>query len=166
MEPNKLSRNFSVKRLIREDLGELLELCKGNTLYYSHCPPAVSLESLEHDLTALPPGKRPEDKYYLGFYDGGGLAAVLDLILDCPRKGTAFIGFFMVDAARQGRGTGSALVREVESALKEEGFAQVRLGYVETNPQSRAFWEKNGYAPTGIKSDTGAYVVVIMEREL
>lgn len=166
MEPNKLSHKYAVKTLTREDLGELLELCQGNPLYYSHCPPAVSLESLERDLTALPPGKGPEDKLYLGFYDGKGLAAALDLILDYPRKGTAFIGFFMVDAARQGRGTGSALVREVEAALKEADFERVRLGYVETNPQSKAFWEKNGYAPTGIRSDAGAYTVVIMERGL
>lgn len=40
--------------------------------------------------------KVPEyaDKYYIGYFEGEKLVAVMDLILNFPNKETAFIGFF------------------------------------------------------------------------
>ncbi len=35
-------------------------------------------------MTALPPGKAMEDKWFVGFYDGDCLIAVMDLILNYP----------------------------------------------------------------------------------
>ena len=38
-----------------------------------------------------------EDKYYLGFFAGDELVAVMDLILNYPKADIAFIGFFMMN---------------------------------------------------------------------
>ena len=62
--------------------------------------PAV--ENLTEVITVLSPGKDLEDKYFVGFWEGGSLLAILDLILDYPEEKMAFIGWFMLEKARQG----------------------------------------------------------------
>lgn len=111
-------------------------------------------------MQALPPEKTAADKYYVGYFDSGGLAAVLDLILGYPQEGTALIGFFMVDAARQGTGLGSRLVSEAAACLRAAGLSRLRLGVDRGNPQSFAFWTKNGFEQV----DEGHYIV--MERDI
>ena len=166
METALFSDHFEVWELQESDATAVLKLWEGNPLYFTHCPPAPSLEGVIGDMQALPPGKGAEDKYYLGFFEGEKLAAVLDLIDGYPDRETAFIGFFMVDSAFQGKGTGSSIVSSLLRALKKENFCRVRLGYVKGNPQSEAFWIKNGFIKTGIESSRKLYTVVWMEKEL
>ena len=86
---------------------------------------------------------------HVGFSDDSGLIAVADVIAAYPNEQTAFIGFFMTAARVQNKGVGSAIVNELCEFFKDAGFNAVRLGYVKDNPQSRAFWLKNGFVPTG-----------------
>lgn len=175
MEIQNLSPRFSVRPLGEKDLDAILALCAGNPLFYRYHPPAATRESVLADLAALPPGKTMADKLFLGFFAPdahpapaapGQLTALLDLILGYPRPGTAFIGLFMVDGRRQGRGLGSAIIADCAAALAAHGFDTVRLAVDEGNPQSAAFWAKNGFAPTGerIPCEHGAYLP--MERQL
>ena len=106
----QLSGELAVRRLGAEDVPQILTLCSGNPQFYRYHPPMASEDGIRADMQALPPEKTAADKYYVGYFDSGGLAAVLDLILGYPQEGTALIGFFMVDAARQGTGLGSRLV--------------------------------------------------------
>ena len=160
-----LSATYQVRRLMETDIPTILTLCQGNSKYYQHCPPAVSGETIWHDMNALPPGKTMEDKYYLGFFEEDTLVAVLDLIIGFPDEKTAFWGFFMMNREYQGKGIGSKLVEEIINGLKED-FTAVRLGYVKGNEQSERFWKKNHFLPTGVESDTGEYVIVMTERKL
>ncbi|MBQ7916031.1 MAG: GNAT family N-acetyltransferase [Firmicutes bacterium] len=157
---------FTVKKLTENDVPEMLKLCQGNPLYYKHMKICPTSENLKESMTALPSGKREADKYFVGFYDGNQLAAILDLILHFPNPQTAFIGWFIIAKEYQHQGTGSALVEEILSKLKHNNFSKVRLGYIKTNPQSRRFWEKNGFTPTGVESREEQYTVVIMEKIL
>ena len=100
MEPAVLSERYQVRRLTEEDVEAIYQLCAENPLFYQHCPPFVTRESIRADSRALPPGKTAADKYYLGYFQGDKLAAVLDLILDYPRAQTAFVGFFMLARRR------------------------------------------------------------------
>ena len=43
---------------------------------------------------------------------------------------------------------------------------KIRLAYVLGNPQSKRFWEKNGFRPTGEEKDMGSYRAVCMELTL
>ncbi len=160
-----LSSHYAVKALADSDIPAALALCKSNPQFYAHCPPPPSEESIRRARVALPPRKQLQDKYYLGFWDGEALVALMDLILRYPNEQTAFIGFFMVDARDQGRGVGSAIVTRVLSRLSEK-FSAVRLGYVRGNEQSRHFWEKNGFTPTGVIAREERYDIVIMQRAL
>ena len=151
-----LSGRFSVRPLTEADVGAAVRLCAGNPLFYQYHPPAATPESIRSDMTALPPGKTAAEKYYAGYFDGGALVALLDLIADYPESSTALIGFFMLDAARQGHGLGSALVQELLAALRSAGFRNVQLGTDVGNPQSAAFWAKNGFHAAGT---SGPYLV-------
>ena len=166
LRPACLSATYQVRFLTEADVPAVLTLCKGNPLYYRHCPPQPSEDSIRVDMAALPPRKTLADKYYLGFFDGAELAAVLDLITGFPKPELAFWGFFMVEASRQGQGSGTALVSEICAALSALGFRAVRLGWVRGNPQAEHFWKKNGFLETGVTYETNGYTVVLAERSL
>lgn len=166
MDIRMLSSKYTVTRLKKEDIPDILVLCKANPMYYRYCPPAVCAEVIRKDMTALPPGKGPEDKYYVGFFQGSRLIAVMDLIDGYPQADIGFIGFFMMNRKMQGRGIGSAIVEEACSFLKSIGKTAVMLGYVDGNPQAESFWKKNGFRPTGAVSHEELYDVIVMRRML
>lgn len=145
IDPMSLSTRFRVRVLRDADADAILALCRENTQYYEYRGRQTSREEILRDLLITPPGKTPTDKYYLGFFDGGRLVAVLDLIDGYPEESQCFIGFFMMDKALQGRGIGSAVVGEVLAALADLGYTDVLLGIDKANPQSTHFWRKNGF---------------------
>ncbi len=160
------SQEYAVRPLTEADVDEILALCAGNEQFYRYHPPLATRESILEDMTALPPGKCEADKHYLGIFDGETLAFVLDLIERHPQDDTAYVGFFMTKKERQGRGLGTALIAELLDELRREKFRRVRLAVDRGNPQSKAFWEKNGFALAGeeFPHDDSAYLP--MERAL
>ena len=156
----------TVRALTEADIPEMYALCAGNPLYYEHFGAPLTQESLRADLTALPPGTAPEQKHFVGLWRDNKLIALLDLICDFPAPGTAYIGWFILAAGVQGQGVGSQLIAQLCTALTAAGMKKIRLAYVQTNPQSKRFWAKNGFSPTGEESDMGSYRAVLMERML
>ena len=140
-----LSTLYRVRRLGEADLALVYALCLGNPLFYRYNGKTPSLEDLRQDLHLTPPGVPPTRKYYLGFFEGDSLLAVLDLIDGYPDADTAFIGFFLMNPDFQGRGLGSALIGELAAALGSFGFRALRLAIDKGNPQSGHFWRKNGF---------------------
>ncbi len=165
MDIQKLSSKFQVRALTEADIDSILSLTAGNSLFFQHCPPDATRESILADMRALPPRTTYQDKFYLGFFDKNRLIAVLDLILHYPNPETAFIGFFMLDISAQAKGLGSKMVAEILGCLGYHGFLHTRLGYVKGNPQSRAFWLKNGFLDTGVESKTESYTIVALQRD-
>lgn len=117
MNIEKLSSKYQVRQLEKCDAQTVLDLYESNPLYFEHCPPPPTIQSVEYDMRALPDGKSIADKHFVGFFDGNNLVAVLDLIEKYPDKQTVFIGLFMVAAAYQGRGVGSKIVSSCSSNL-------------------------------------------------
>lgn len=93
------------------------------------------------------------------------MIAVLDLIIFCPNEDTALIGWLILRKSRQGRGIASRIVSELSQYLKARGVSRIRLGYVKGNEESRRFWEKNGFLPTGEESEREGYTIVVMQKE-
>ena len=148
------------RRLTEADAAQVCALMQGNPLFYRYHPPQPTPESIRTDMTALPPGKAMEDKWFVGFYDGDCLIAVMDLILNYPAADTAFIGLFMTDVRYQHRGVGSQIVSGLAAYLSACGCEKIRLGVDKGNPQSHAFWTKNRFRTIG----EARYIV--MEREI
>ena len=163
MDLSALSKRYSIRRMDDSDADSILELCKGNTQYYLYCQAEPSREQILSDLHITPPGIDPSDKYYIGFYQGNTLVAVMDLIDGYPGPDTAFIGFFMMRKEFQGNQVGSAIIQETAAYLKTLGMTAIQLGIDKGNPQSTHFWKKNGFVVKE-EIDRGGWTVLLAEK--
>ena len=143
------SQKYAVRPLTAGDVDKILALCAENEQFCTLPSPLATRESVLEDMTALPPGKCAADKHYLGFFDRETLVAVLDLIERYPQDDTTLHQAIYDEKERQGHGLGTALIGELLDELRREKFRKVRLAVDRGNPQSKAFWEKNGFALTG-----------------
>ena len=151
MDELLFSKKYDVRKLHKNDINQIYDLCSKNHLYYQYCPPYVTRKSIESDMSALPDNVDFKDEK---------LIAVLDLIDGYPKKDIVFIGFFMVDSTIQKSGIGSAIVNELIDYLTTLEYKEVRLGWINGNPQAEYFWIKNGFYP--IKEDR----VVLAKRRI
>lgn len=166
MDLSRFSRDYTVRRLGKADVAGIYSLCSQNRLYYQYCPPFVTEQGILDDMKALPPNKEMRDKYFVGYYKGEDLIAVMDFIRAYPNEKTGFIGFFMTAASVQNTGIGSGIVDGLCRYLTEIGLTYVRLGWVKGNPQAEHFWHKNHFQETGETYDTDGYTVVVAQRAL
>lgn len=160
IDPSRFSPRYAVRKMGADDADMIYALMCENAQYFAYCGRGPSLENIREDLEKLPPGKMAQDKYYVGFFAGNCLLAVLDLIDGYPDEKTAYIGFFMMNIAHQGQGIGSRIILELFDYLEQAGFSRLMLGYDRENPQSRHFWHKNGFQDMKtIMQDGGAIIV-------
>lgn len=166
MELDKISSLYQVHRLDRNDVDTVFDLCSKNTIYYEYCPPFITKQGVLEDMEGLPPGKNSDDKYFLGFYEEGTLIAVLDIISGYPDESTAYIGLFMMNVNKQGKGIGTVIIDELCDFLKMSGYQRVELAWVKGNPQAENFWIKNHFRKIGERKCNAADHVIAAEREL
>ena len=160
-----LSNQYSVRRLDDSDADDILEFCQKNTMYYQYCGAETSKDQVLNDLHITPPGVDIADKYYVGFFNGEEMVAVLDLIDGYPEPDIGYIGFFMMNVALQGKQIGSAIIQDVCSHLKQIGKIAIRLGIAKDNPQANHFWKKNGF--TVIKEvERDGWTILVAEKKL
>ena len=161
-----LSNRYTIRNLLPQDADMIYEVLKNNTLFYKYHPPMVTVESILEDMEALPPNKEYEDKHYIGFFGEGALVAVMDLIEHYPNQETALLGFFAMNSDLQGQGIGTQIISDSVAYLAQVGFKKVRLGIDKGNPQSKAFWLKNGFVFTEEEYESDGSVILVMERKL
>lgn len=166
MDVKQFSCQYDVRDLLPSDAETVYEALKNNTIFYRYHPPMLSLESILEDMAALPPNKGYDAKHYIGYFSNGVLVAVMDLIENYPCPKTALIGFFSVNTAFQGNGVGTAIISDCADHLAQLGFERARLGIDKGNPQSKAFWTKNGFALTGEEFPGDVFPILMMERTL
>lgn len=61
------------------------------------------------------------------------------------------LGLFAVEPTVQGGGIGRALVQALEAAARERGYGAVRLMVLEGREEITAWYERLGYATTGVR---------------
>ena len=166
MKIQHLSKQYTIRNLFPADAEMIYDLLKNNTIFYKYHPPMVTVESILEDMEALPPNKGYEDKHYIGFFCEDTLVAVMDLIEHYPQQGTALLGFFAMNPNLQGRGIGTAIISDSFTYLPQASFKKVRLGIDKGNPQSKAFWLKNGFTFTGEEYESDGSTILVMERKL
>lgn len=161
-----LSNQYTIRDLLPQDAEMVYEVLKKNTIFYEYHPPMVTVESILEDMEALPPNKGYEDKHYVGFFHVDTLVAVMDLIEHYPQHGTALMGFFAMNSNLQGQGVGTAIISDSIKYLAQLGFEKARLGIDKGNPQSKAFWLKNGFTFTGNEYESDGSTILVMERKI
>lgn len=162
---NDFSDRFLVRFMEEDDISTIYEMTRKNVQYYEFNGKENVIEDIANDLIICPPGKNLNDKYYVGFFDGETLLAVIDLYDGYPDEKTAYIGFFMMNKEYQGKEIGTKIVSVLFEYLKSVGFERVRLGYERENPQSKHFWKKNQFQDITEVSQDGI-IIVVAERNL
>ena len=161
----RLSGRFAVRALTDADTDGILALCRGNPLFYRYTAARPEEVQIRSDMRITPPGTDPSMKYYVGFFRDRDLVAVMDLIDGYPEPDTAYIGFFMMDQRYQGKGIGSAVIRDAAAYLKTAGKKAIRLAIDSGNPQSLHFWRKNGFTVIA-EADADGWKKFVAERIL
>ena len=162
-----LSSEFDVRRITEAQISEVYRLFRENRSYYRQMKTKPTLRGLTEVISEVPEGTAPECKHFVGFYDSEErLTAVLDLITGYPEDDDAFIGWFMVDANRQGQGIGSQIFADVRAAMEGQGYDFLSVGVSKENTDAIAFWEKQGFAFSGKEIESYGRSVAIMERSI
>lgn len=163
---SQLSDQYQVRAFSEKDAATILRLQQSNPLYYTYCPPEPTMQTVLEEMTAFPPGKGPDDLYYVGFFHENRPVAILHFVTSYPTQDTVYLGLFMVDGRLSGHGIGSRIINDVLRSFERSGFLHVRSGYMEGNPQAKAFWEKCGFVDhiKEVKSHRGK--VIVLEKHL
>ena len=162
---SKLSKKYSARILEDSDVEMLVEICKQNIVFYEYTEARPTKENILDDMKVTPPGIDMQDKYYLGFFDGRELVAIMDLIDGYPTREVAYIGFFMMNPQYQGKQIGTAIIGETVEYLCGTGKTAVRLAIDKGNPQSTHFWKKNGFEVI-FEADVNGWTKLVAERKL
>lgn len=158
--------NFDVIKIDNSNIEEVFELCKHNKKYYEYLQEQLTIDWVKKITKELPPKANSKDKYFVGIYQEEKLIAVLDLIVNYPLKGKAFIGFFMMDKISQGKGIGKKLIINLLNFLKSNKYDSCELGVVENNVEAISFWTKLGFEKTGEIYNHENYNVIMMSHKL
>lgn len=161
-----LATNYDVRRISEEDISDVYRMCKANKRYYRYMHSVPTKESLTEVISRVPGNADTGSKFFVGFYDGEQLVAVMDLITGYPEKDDAFIGWFMVDASMQGKGIGSQIFADVRAAMKAQGYDHLSLGCVKENEEAIAFWQAQGFTATGEEAQSGKHTVLTFARDI
>ncbi len=160
-----LSTDYAVKKITEADITAVYNLCRTNRRYYRYAHTEPTKRNLTEVISEMPEGTEASQKHFMGFYDDNEkLVAILDLITDYPKKGSAFIGWFMVDAALQGQGIGSQIFADIRASLEAQGYDEMSLAVIKENEPAIAFWQKQGFSLSDREEKKERYTVVVMDR--
>jgi ribosomal protein S18 acetylase RimI-like enzyme len=91
---------------------------------------------------------RPRSRVLIAERDGTMLACAHV----CEEHGAGYFGMFSVQPTLQGGGVGKAVLAEAERVVREEwALPAMRMTVIDIREELIAFYERRGYARTGIK---------------
>ena len=136
---------YQVRRLTEEAGDEIFALQRRHPEYHAlFLNHKVKKADVLSDLTSIPEGVLPENKFYLGIYDADDLVAIADVILNFPTSKTAWLGLIMVDYDVVGQGIGK-IIEKLKQALMRERFKQLcTLVPIESDVGS--FFDAHGFS--------------------
>ncbi len=73
-----------------------------------------------------------------------------------PGAGQLLMDGIAVGPDLRGRGVGSLLIEEVAAVAAEQGFREIRLDVIDTNPRARALYERRGF--TAVRTEETPYL--------
>ncbi|AXI45445.1 GNAT family N-acetyltransferase [Sulfitobacter sp. SK012] len=104
--------------------------------------------------TDTPPNCDPAESHHLGLFLEGRLSGLAELSFGFPEVGDAYLGLLMLGPWAQGVGHGRVMLNEVETRARSMGAPNLYLAVLAGNPRGRAFWDREGFADTGLGRDT------------
>lgn len=97
-----------------------------------------------------PPGSDPCQSHHLGLFLNGRLSGVAEVSYGFPEPQDAYLGLMLLGPWAQGKGYGRAFLTQAETLARSKGAARLYLAVLDANPRGRAFWQREGFSPTGL----------------
>lgn len=97
-----------------------------------------------------PPGCDPAGSYRLGLFESDGLVGVAELSFGFPKSEDAYLGLMVFAPAARGRGLGPWFLSHCEDLARGRGCPRLYLAVLEENARAAAFWQRQGFRPTGL----------------
>ena len=161
-----LSSEYDVRKLTEADITNVYNLCMNNRRYYRLLNDTPRRKALTSVISEVPEGSSPENKHFVGFFDGEKLIGFLDLITGYPETDDAFIGWFLVDADLQKAGVGSQIMADVRASMKAQGYDYLSLRVRKENEDSIKFWQDQSFVLTDNEIDENGKKTLLMERDI
>jgi GNAT superfamily N-acetyltransferase len=122
------------------------------------CDPAAQAQDF---FTDAPPNCNPAQSDRLGLFLNQRLSGVAELSYGFPEPGDAYLGLMLLGPWAQGAGHGRAFLAHVETLARQRHAPRICLAVLDANPRGRAFWEREGFRPAGLRrrdTTTGHWV--------
>jgi GNAT superfamily N-acetyltransferase len=101
--------------------------------------------------TDTPPGCDPAASHRLGLFIGDRLSGVAEVSFGFPNPTDAYLGLMLLGPWARGNGNGPHFLAHVEAAARTAGAPNLYLAVLDANPSGRAFWQRMGFQPTGLR---------------
>lgn len=102
--------------------------------------------------TDAPPNCNPDESDRLGLFLQQRLSGVAELSYGFPETSDAYLGLMLLGPWAQGAGHGKTFLAHAETLARKRHAPQLYLAVLDANPRGRAFWEREGFQPTGKRS--------------
>ena len=164
-------QEYQIQAITKEDFEQVMPAYRTNEAFFllTDGKPAEKEQCL-HDIDEVPPNFSLENKYFLGLWKDGDIAAVLDFLVGFPEPGIIWIGLLLIHGKLQGTGIGTEIINRLCEVCKEQGYAAVQIGVIEENKKALQFWGKQGFKEirktTITREDKPDWYVVVMEKPL
>ena len=114
-------------------------------LWLGHAPGEAEVEDV---FNHGPPGFDLARTQWLGLYLNGRLSGLAELSFGFPGPDDAYLGLMILAPEARGAGHGAQFLAHVEALARP--CPNLYLGVLEANPRGRAFWQRQGFTPTGV----------------
>lgn len=98
-----------------------------------------------------PPNCDPAQSDRLGLFLNQRLSGVAEVSYGFPEPNDAYLGLMLLGPWAQGQGHGKAFLAHAETLARKRRAPRLCLAVLDANPRGRAFWEREGFGPTGIR---------------
>ena len=85
---------------------------------------------------------------HLGFFKGNWAALIFSIYERKQQNGELLMDGIAVRSDKRGKGIGTKLLEEIKHCASEKGMERIRLEVIDTNPQARQLYERNGFVAT------------------
>jgi GNAT superfamily N-acetyltransferase len=100
--------------------------------------------------TDHPPGSDPSRSHHLGLFAENQLVGLAELCFGFPQPQDAYLGLMILSPRCRGMGLGAAFLAHIEALALTGGARQLFLAVLQENPRGKAFWQREGFRPTGL----------------
>lgn len=132
---------FNIRYFNQSDYPQLYSFMKNNSDYFrcvSGHPAAY--DEVVSGISEMPPAVLPNQKHYIGIWEGDILIAVIDFIEKYPSPEYIYIGLFIINNSLHKKGIGKSIFEALKISAQKCGFSKLRLGCVTDNISGMSFW--------------------------